>query len=387
VRTLVISDDAKQLDTIRRLLAGLDGVGETVAWSGTLAGHSALPAKGEVDLLLLDAGRDPQAALAELERLMPLYPKLEVVLVGGADSPDVLRRALRLGVREVVHGPAARDELVEALGRLTVRGQAGSGERGKVLSFLSCKGGSGATFLATNLGYALAALEGKSVLLIDLNLQFGDAALFVSDRWPQVTLADVARDVGRIDRAYLQAAAVPVLHNFGVLAASEDPTRAADVRAEHVDALIRFARTQVDYVLLDLGRSLDPVSVRALDMSDAIFPVVQLMLPYARDGRRMLDVFRSLGYGNDKVRPLVNRAEKGAALTQDDLERALRAKVYGSIPNHFQSVNDSVNQGLPICKLSRGSPVARSLAQLARQVVGQPDATADRWLGRLFSRG
>jgi pilus assembly protein CpaE len=387
VRTLVISDDPKHLDTMRRLLASLDAVGETIAWDGTLAGHSALPVKGDVDLLLIDAGRDPHAALGELERLMPLYPKLGVVLVGGADAPDVLRRALRLGVREVVHGPTARDEIVEALNRLTAHAQSSSRGRGKVLSFISCKGGSGATFLATNLGYALAALEGKSVLLIDLNLQFGDAALFVSDKWPQITLADVARDIGRIDRGYLQAAALPVLQNFGVLAASEDPTRAADVRAEHVDALIRFARNQVDYVLLDLGRSLDPVSVQALDMSDTVFPVLQLMLPYARDGRRMLDVFRSLGYDGDKIRPLVNRAEKGTALTQDDLERALKTRIYATVPNHFDSVTDSVNQGLPICKLSRGSPVARSLAQLARQIVGQPEASAERWLGRLFSRG
>jgi pilus assembly protein CpaE len=387
VRTLVISDDAKHLDAMRRLLASLDTVGETVAWEGSLAGHSALPVKGDVDLLLLDAGVDPHASLDELERLMPLYPRLGVVLVGGADAPDVLRRALRVGVREVIQGPSAREEIVEALNRLTVQGQSRSRARGQVLSFISCKGGSGATFLATNLGYALAALEGKSVLLIDLNLQFGDAALFVSDKWPQITLADVARDIGRIDRAYLQAAALPVLQNFGLLAASEDPTRASDVRAEHVDALIRFARNQVDYVLLDLGRSLDPVSVQALDMSDVIFPVLQLMLPYARDGRRMLDVFRSLGYGSEKVRPLVNRAEKAASLTHDDLERALRAKVYASVPNHFGSVTDSVNQGQPICKLSRGSPVARSLAQLARQVVGQPEASAERWLGRLFSRG
>ncbi len=112
--------------------------------------------------------------------------------------------------------------------------------RGEVMAFLSCKGGSGATFLATNLGYAIAAIQKKRVLLIDLNLQFGDAALFVSDRRPAATLSDVVRDIDQIDAALVQSSVVEVLPNFGVLASPEDPTHAAEIRPEHVERLVRF---------------------------------------------------------------------------------------------------------------------------------------------------
>src|SRR6185503_12407096 len=91
----------------------------------------------------------------------------------------------------------------------------------RVLAFVPCKGGSGATFLATNLGYQLAS-ENKKVLLVDLNLQFGDAALFVHDHKPAHTLADIAHNITRLDASFLAATVVNVSPNYALLAAPED---------------------------------------------------------------------------------------------------------------------------------------------------------------------
>ena len=103
---------------------------------------------------------------------------------------------------------------------------------GQVLAFMSCKGGSGATFLATNLGWQLA--ESKSVLLIDLDLQFGGALSYVSDGRPSSTIADVAHDISRLDASFLAASAVKVTPSFSILAAPEDPSKAMEVKPEHV---------------------------------------------------------------------------------------------------------------------------------------------------------
>jgi pilus assembly protein CpaE len=315
---------------------------------------------------------------------MPLYPKLEVVLVGGADSPDVLRRALRLGVREVVHGPAARDELVEALGRLTVRGQAGSGERGKVLSFLSCKGGSGATFLATNLGYALAALEGKSVLLIDLNLQFGDAALFVSSAQATTSIADVAHNIHRLDRELLQSSMTQVSPQFSVLPAPEDPARAADVLPEHVEAILAQARTMYDFVVIDAGRSLSAVTLKALDQCELVYAVLQLTLPYVRDARRLRDVFRSLDYPARKIRWIVNRHTKGSEITLDDVRKVLAIDDAEALPNQYDVAASSVNQGVPVDRLAPNSAIARALRALADGVAPEKARPRGGWLSGMF---
>ena len=129
-------------------------------------------------------------------------------------------KAMRAGVREVVPMASPPDVLQAALARVKqMRDVTASASECKVYAILSCKGGSGATFLATNLAYAMAAAQGKRVALIDLNLQFGDAALYVSDQRAPSNIAEVAPQIHRLDESLLHSAMLQVLPNFSVLAA------------------------------------------------------------------------------------------------------------------------------------------------------------------------
>jgi pilus assembly protein CpaE len=258
---------------------------------------------------------------------------------------------------------------------------------GKVLAFIACKGGSGATFISTNFGYALATLAGKKVLLIDLHGQFGDATLYVSDQKPTMTLSDVCSQIARIDGPFLESCLVHVAPGFGVLAAADDPAQAREAKPEHIDTVLRVARQHYDYIVLDVGRQIDAVSLRALDSTDTIYPVLQLALPDIRDARRLLDIFRSLGYSLDNIRLVVNRYEKGGKLRLQDLHSALGAEVVHTVPNDYVAVTDSVNQGVPVLQLSRGSAAARSLAELVELVTARRAPESKGLFDRLFGRG
>lgn len=368
-------------------MTGIDSIGLLSTFRGSLANQQSLPVKGEVDLLVLDCTGDGAAQLARLERLAPLYPGMQTILLAPHDSSQLLIHALRIGVREVLTPPVRREDVLAALRRISQRGDTSGRTQGKVASFIACKGGSGSTFLATNLGHALAARQNKRVLLIDMNLQFGDAVLYVSDRRPTQTLADLSREIQRADAAFLQSSAVEVLPNYFVIAAPEDPTRAMDVRPPAIDALIRLARANYDFVLIDLGRSLDAVSVQALDLSDHIYPVLQLTLPFIRDAKRLIEVFRSLDYPPQKIRLIVNRMERSRDLSLRDLEQTLGIKVFATVPNHYETVAASVNQGVPILKLARNSPVAKALQQLSAELVEQNAGSPAGWLSRVLGRG
>lgn len=387
MRILGISGNPHRLAEMNEALTAQEGITLFKGAEGALAAQPSLPVQGEFDVLVLDCTRDAGAELEALSRLQPMYPGMQTILVAEHASAELLLRALRLGVREVIEPPVKRAELLAALRRVEQSRQAAPHVHGKILAFVSCKGGSGSTFLATNLGYALAAVEKKRVLLIDLNLQFGDASLFVSDRRPAMTIADLSREMNRVDPGFLRSSLIDVLPNYGVLAAPNDPAQSAEVRPAHVDSILRIARTEWDYVIIDAGRSLDAVSVRALDLADFILPVLQLTLPFIRDGKRLLDLMRSLDYPPSKIRPIVNRLEKSSELTIADLERTLGTKVYATVPNHYASVAASVNQGVPILKLAPKSPVSKALTQLASEI----DAPAARsgeggWLTRLLAR-
>jgi pilus assembly protein CpaE len=146
------------------------------------------------------------------------------------------------------------------------------------------------------------------------------------------------------------------------------------------------ARQHFDYILLDVGRQIDAISLRALDTADAIYPVLQLALPDIRDGRRLLDIFRSLGYPSERTRLIVNRYEKGGKLRLGDLEQALGAPVLHTVPNDYIAATDSVNQGVPVLETSRHSAIARSLADLVEVLTDCRVPESKGLLGRLFGR-
>jgi len=390
LKVLAVSEDRRNLDDIRKLSGDINLITELMCHEGSLSGLTTLPVKGELDVLILDCRHSGNAPLADLERLLAFYPALNTILIVGQESPELLLRALRLGVREVLKAPLVPAEVSAAFQRIVRKNVSGARGEGRVSAFMSCKGGSGASFLATNLGYVMAEHTGKRVILIDLNLQFGDAVLYVSDRRPTISLIDIVRDIQRIDMSLLKSAMIEVLPNFGIVSAPDDPTLAMDIRPSHIESLVRFARANFDYVLLDVGRSLDTCSIQALDLADHVYPILQLTLPFLRDAKRLFDVFRSLDYSADKVRPILNRVERSPGdLSEADADKLLAYKIFTTVPNHYKSVTASVNQGIPIQKLDKSSPVARCLQQLADAISGTSQQQMNAGKGlfeRLFAR-
>ena len=344
------------------------------------------PLSDSPELVICDASEVAPGEAELIERLGKQYPSASFLLLTREPQQDLLIRAMRAGMREVLQLPLVHRAFHEAMDRIEVAAGLSQMRDGKVLAFISCKGGSGATFLSTNFGFALAALAEKKVLLIDLHGQFGDATLYVSDQKPSMTLSDICAQIARMDGAFLESCLVHVASNFGVLAAADDPTHAVDMKAEHMDTILRIARQHYDYIVLDVGRQIDAISLRALDHADAIYPVLQLALPDIRDGRRLLDIFRSLGYPGERTRLIVNRYEKGGKLRLADLEHALGADVVHTVPNDYLSATDSVNQGIPVLQLSRSSAVARSLADLVELVTARRVSESKGLFDRLFGR-
>jgi pilus assembly protein CpaE len=324
--------------------------------------------------------------LPVLEHVSAQHPHTALVMMCANHTPEFLINAMRVGVREVLKSPVTRETLVAAVERIEQRLGLAARPRqpGTVVAFIPCKGGSGATFLATNLGYQLAA-ENRKVLLVDLNLQFGDAVLFIHDSKPANNLADVARNIQRLDASFLAGNLVKISPNYGVLAAPEDPGQAMEVKPEHVELLLNVAANHYDFVILDVGRVLDAVTLKALDRATYVFPVMQLTLPFLRDAHRLVCTFRSLGYSKDKIRLLVNRLEKSGELKLADAERSLGLSAFRTLPNSYQAVAAAVNHGQPLASFARGNPVAKSLQELARTLI-PPSTESGGLLGKLLRR-
>jgi len=380
----VVSASATRAEEVAQLIRESGGALDISTVTGTV---KTLPPfiNGSRPALLVVDGADA-GELEALGVLAHVHPDLETIVISSEQSPAFLVRAMQMGVREVLP-PALNATALQAAVRRVAhkRAPAPAAPQGEVLAFMACKGGSGASFIAANIAHILSTQSERKVALIDLDLQFGNALLLLSDQRAVNDVAEVARSIGRLDADLLRASMVHVSGNLSVLAAPEDLSQALEVKAAHVEAIIKQARQVFDYVVLDVGRSMDTVSLKALDLATHVFPVLQLSLPQIRDARRLRALFRSLEYAPEKIHWIVNRHQKGGEIDLEAMEQTLDAKGLTTIPNHFKGVNASVNQGIPIDRLAPGNPVARALADLAKKVAPlQGGAKKDGWLASMF---
>jgi len=389
VRIAAVSPSRQILDELRSHLTAKSARHELSTVVGTVLDALAVAEQKLPELLLIDVSTDNLDEMSALERITSRHPGIEIILLSSGRSPEFLIEAIHIGVKDVLDlplVPAALDKAVSRIeGKSKSKSTTSAGKQpGKVLAFISCKGGSGATFLTSNLAYILAAEKATKVALLDLNLQFGDASLFVSDQVPVNTLANIASNINRLDAGFLASSMIHVLPNFSVLAAPEDAERSIEVKPEHIDALLNLARTQYDFVIVDVGSALNANSVKVLDHADIIFTVLQMTLPFIRDSKRLLKSLQSLGYANERIHLLVNRYEKGGNISLQDVESSLDMKVFKTIPNSYEAVSASINQGVPIMQIAKNDPVTRALHDVAESLTGDMKATKSGWISNLF---
>ncbi len=335
------------------------------------------------DIVVANLPEVGDGALDEIERALLAAPTTSLVLLAPERSPEFLLKAMRSGVREVVPTPLIDGALHAAYQRVLgrVMAQRGGAERsGRVLVFMPAKGGSGSTFLATNLAYALAQ-RGKRVAVLDLNLHFGDAALFLSERRAERTIADVAREASRVDATFLESSMLQVADNLWILPAPETPESAIDVKPDAVEQIVGLARSRFDFVVIDMGRILEAATLRALDQADAIYITLQLTLPFIHDAKRLTELLRTLGYEREKLRIIVNRYDKGDEITLSDVEGSLGVAVDQTIPNAYKAVAYSINHGVPVLKSAPREAVSKTILAMADRLAPQQVQRKRGWFG------
>lgn len=323
------------------------------------------------DVLVLDFGAGGEAEMNRIEAALMAAPEVHAILVTPDRSVEFLMRAMRSGVRQVLPMPLSLSSLQQALqhvqGLRTAHAQTKQ-SGGKVLAMIGSKGGAGSTFLATNLAYALSR-QGKRVAVIDLNLYFGDAGIFLGDSVAPSSVAELARQNLRLDPALLESSMGKVSERLHILVAPESPEHVNEVFPTAIEKIIELATQRYDYVVLDVSPTLDAIAIKALDLASTVYLTLQLSLPFVRAAKRMVDIFRELGYSDDKVRIVVNRYEKGGNVGLPDVEKATLHKVDQTVPNSHEPVTASINQGIPLLELAPRDPVAHVLQDWAHKLA------------------
>lgn len=392
INILVASDDTARLTQIARLVTDSGRYRVTRAAGRASQIEHRTDGLDAFDILLIDGATIDATELAAIERICRLHPVLTGILVTADASPHMLLDAMRAGARDVLQWPIDPAALARALERAAAQSTRRDAEDTRIVSFMSCKGGAGTSFTASNVAYEIAEGFKRRVLLIDLNQQFADAAFLVSDETPPSTLPQLCAQIERLDGAFLDASVAHVTPTFHVLAGAGDPVKAAEMREDALEWILGVAAPRYDFVIFDVGVSINPLSMVALDRSDQVQLVLQPAMPHVRAGRRLLEILVSLGYSTDQMRLVVNRVTRASERTRTALEEVLGLQAVCTIPDDVDTVREAIDQGHPVSRVARGAAVVRALQGCAKQIVegdvraGHGTASSEPLMSRLFGR-
>jgi len=376
---LIILSDADQefLNRFQRVLVNKPGVETMLVSSPQAAAEAAL--EHDAYVVVYGPSAKKEVSFAAAEKVVALAgSRTASLLISHTVDAQLMREAMRSGFRDAVAiegatygdlAAAALDAHESISSARVAAGGVGGAAMCKVVTVFSTKGGVGKSVLASNLAAHIASKMGKSVVLIDLDLEFGDDAVMLGLE-PTRTIYDAVQAYDRLDAQLL--AGFMQTHKSGarVLLAPTRPEQAESITAARVSGIIELARELGDIVLIDTPGRLDETVLTAIDRSDQVLAIATMDLPSIKNTKVSLQKLRQLGYQNGLVSLVLNRADSKVFLEPEDVERTVGSKVVARVPSD-RLVPRSVNRGIPIALEQPKSAVAKSIAEIAGLVVGE----------------
>jgi pilus assembly protein CpaE len=340
---------------------------------GTLASFVANgPALRWTDVLICQISPENPRDFEQFDRFVhDNVGRLPVVAAVRDLSVAVTRRVLRSAAIDVLPIPFTPDELHQAIetGR-DARSKVPSNQQprgGRVVAFVGALGGVGTTTLATQAAMIWAST--RRVCLIDLDVQFGNAALYLNQR-PQLSLADLIDAGDRLDIEFLRSVAAPHPTGLQVIACPPDIMPLDALTPEFVDKLLDVAAQAYDIVIVDLPGAWTNWSLGALQKSDIICLISGLSVPGVHQAKRQLELIDANGLGertkvvlNRVITPLFGKTDVSAT------EAALRRKVHFAIANDYPTVSSAIDEGRSIAAIKLKSRVEKDVRALVASLA------------------
>ena len=393
IRVLIVDDIQETRDHLTKLL-GFESDIEVVGSAASGSEALALATRLQPDVVLMDINMPDMDGIAATERLSAEVPATAVVMMSVQGEADYLRRSMLAGAREFLVKPFSSDELTASLRQVYTRehdkqsrlaaipmatgssgGDGASGgdgrAEGQIIAIFSPKGGVGRTTVAVNLAVAAATELGKSVVLMDGSFQFGDVGVLLNLNPKNKSIADLVPELEAGEPESLDTFIINHSAGIRVLLAPPSPEMAELITPSGVKRVLDALRRGHDLVIVDCTSWFNETTLAILDSADIVLTMLSLEITSIKNMRLFLEVAEQLGYDQNKIKLVLNRADSSLGIRVSDVESSIGRKVDHTIVSDGRSVVYALNRGVPFFLSNREAQVSQDILRLAESIAGE----------------
>ncbi len=372
INLLILSDDLDLRIEVKNLVA--DEAFAISGYSGfTAEGKTKIVNKYPEIILCAVRGEVPDTVFSFVQDLLAVARGMIVILVNDSITVELVNKAAQYGIRKVlpIDGIKSDDfseniKTVYALEQQRILDtNEGKRVRCKALGFFGGKGGTGKTTLAIGVAASLAK-AGKRVMLLDLDLQFGDVSMAL-DLDTKNSIVDLVQDRGGITIENINGFAVEHSSGMSVLCAPKSSEFAEFVTPAHIERIIDIMRPYYEYIIVDLPSAFNDSVITACENCEEIFLVYNNEILSLNNAKVCYTILDQL-HQRDKIRFVLNRVEK-SLIKPEDFTEMFRTEMFAMIPADYSAALVSVNKGMPVTAAQPKSALAKGVSELAEKII------------------
>ncbi|MEU9197051.1 AAA family ATPase [Streptomyces hundungensis] len=352
-----VGDSTQLLDTLARL------AGESL---------DELP-----EVVLVHERIGPVPALELIREVALRFPAVGVVLITADIGPALFSAAMDSGARGIVALPLSYEELASrvqaaASWSVGVRRHLGSGgdvftgPGGTVVTVTGAKGGVGTTVTAVQLALAARA-SGRTVALVDMDLQAGDVASYLDVQFRR-SIVDLAA-IADISPRVLQDAVFNHQTGIALLLAPGEGERAEEVTDRAARQIVSGLRNRYQVVIIDCGTQMNGANAAAVEMADIALLVTTPDVIAVRSAKRIVRMWDRLQIRKaEETTALVNKFNRSTEIQPALIQKIIGTKITRTaVPANFKELQPVVDAG-QMQDLDAKSTVKQALWGLAGEL-------------------
>jgi pilus assembly protein CpaE len=369
IRALIALDDGVDEESVRAALP-VDSHIQIVGLVDGLEESWTMLQETPTDLLVVACAGYSDRALFLIDGAVKQRPERPVVVLAEGSPNGFVRRVFEAGADDLLTLPQAPEGLAFAMEKAIARKLGGAVGSGVALSPMICvlgpKGGTGKTLTACNLAVSLAE-KGHKVVIVDLDLQFGDVGLALG-LTPEKTIYDLAKSGGSLDAEKLDGYLATHASGVRVLLAPTRPDHAGVITTEFLREVYAAARTMSEYLIVDTPPGFTPEVIASIDSSSHVCMVGMLDSLSLKNTKLGLETLELMGYDGDRTRLVLNRADTRVGISRDDVVAIVGREPDVMVPSD-RDIPRSINEGNPVVLAKGRSEAAKAFRTLAAMYV------------------